>query len=308
MNKKGKGKAWVVPVLVILIVGMLAVAIYGIYSLKPTEQEAIGPQTNTGGGATGGTYISTGATTLSFVGSDALQPGTSVTPTTQISIDGSSFYGTNNVTTASPRNVLEILATATGYHAVRLTGKEVPAAPTFPISVPLYGNASITVTMFSTNNVVLTNGGGAQNQTVTAGGAYTIPFRFDGQDKKSTDEMRCVLETTSGTNTSTIVMSSSDLSPVLIGQNKPSIYTLQGTGSAVYVYDISPVTGAVSKNGQIQIVSNTGKTLAQNKLLLTCYAKEWFIDSTTGKATFGIEDSTGTAKYQAAYTYTVQFV
>lgn len=284
----------------ILLLGIMSYAVF----FKTSNTELAG-QTNAGTSGVG--YISTGATTLTVVGTDKLSPGTSVTGTSLISTDGASYVSGTFSISGSPNQVLNILLvnnSAAGYHNTVADGVKVPTSPTGVIDAKFVKNASITINVFNTNSV-LTTSTGTVNQTVTTGGAYNMKIRLDGQDKASTQDMRCILE--SSTTADMDKISLSGLGAVYVGMAKPASYTLAGANSQVWVYDIAAVEGAVSPEGTIAAASKTSKTLAGNYMKITCNTKEYFLDSTTGKVVYDIEDSLGNAKSMASYTDTVYF-
>jgi hypothetical protein len=249
-------------------------------------------------------YISTGSTTLSFVSTDALQPGTTIGGTGWVGVNGGNLK--SGVTAVNPIDNLEILfVNNTAYHNVYITGHSVPKAPTDPIGVAAKGNASISLTMFNTNNQVLDANGASTNQSVTTGGSYNMQIRMDGQDKKSTNDMVCILEASDGTKADKMTLNG--FSASYKGMAKPSSYTLIGSTSAIWVYDVPAIEGAVSPTGTIGITSKTSQTLAGVQFKVTCRTKEYFIDSITGKVVYDIEDSAGTAKSMASYSFTDYF-
>ena len=298
MNKSGKKNM----TSTLLTIGVIVIAlILAVQFLKPTQQTALG----TGSQVSSQGYIATGSTTFSYSAVDALSSGTTVGYASRTSVNDGAYTAT--VTTGSPGNKLNVLfVNNSNYHNAYVTGITVPAAPTMPLTVQFYKNSSATISMFNMNNVLLTNGGGANNQSVaSAGQSFNLPIRFDGVDKTSTQDMRCILEATAGANVSDVVLTG--LGAVKVGNSKPNWYSLIGTGSSVFVYDIAAVNGAVSPSGTVSLVSASGKTFAGNYLVITCYTKENFLDSSTGKVSYGTEDSLGNLQSMAAYTYKVGF-
>jgi hypothetical protein len=263
---------------------------------------------NNGSGGNNGNnnqYIVSSSTALSYAGVDALSPGTTVGSISYTSVNGGPFV--TGITTASQGDTLAILlVNGTTYHSVSIPSNTVPAGKTTDvITANFYANASVSITVFNTNGVAITNNGGATNQTVATGGAYNMNVRLDGQDKKSTQDMRCVLESSDGSKADTVTLSG--LGASYIGMAKPSSYTLAGANSQVWVYDISPITGATSSSGTIAVTSKTSQSLTGTKVIMQCFTKEYYIDSTTGKVAYGMEDSLGNLKSWASYKFTVYF-
>ena len=301
MNKTGKtGTLLTVGVIALLaILGFIAYSIY-------VPQTALGGQANVGAGDIG--YISTGATTLTFVPVDALQSGTSVATTNWVGVNGGDFK--SGVTSASPNNELEILfVNDTQYHNAYVKGLKVPAAPTFTINsaqgAKLLGNATVTLTMFNTNNDVMDESGAATNQSMSTGSSANMALRLDGQDKKSTQDMVVVLEASDGTKIDKLVLSGPGAK--YIGMAKPTSYTLAATTSQIWVYEVPAIEGAVSVNYVIGALSKSGQDASGTYFKVSFITKDYFIDSVTGKVGYAIEDSLGTSQSMAKYSFTDYF-
>lgn len=297
MNKTGKSNK-IITVGVIALVLLLAVIGAKVFGFLP--QTALG--NNGGNGGSGVPYISTGSTALSLAAVDALKTGTSVGTSNKISVNGAAY--TAGITSASPNNKLGILVNASGYHNQYVKDYVVPNSPTAVIPVSMNKNSSgVTTTIFNTNNLVVN--GVATNQTVAVGGAYTMPIRFDGSSLETTQAMRCIIEASNGTAADKVTFNVAGAS--YIGNSKPNWYTLSGTNSDIFVYDMPEVANAASIPGTIQITSASGTTLAASSLKVSCFSKEWFIDTNDGQVKFDVEDSLGTRQSAFALTSTVQF-
>lgn len=295
MNNKGEGKVpgwlWIVGIGIVL----LLIANPGFFS------NIFGNNASPTGG---GSPIVTSATTLTFASVDALSPGTSLTGTSNIAVNGAAFK--TGITSASGGDVLDVLLTNLTYHASVIKGYIVPTSKaSVVIPAPMYKNASVTMTVFNTNNLAMTDGGNV-NQTVVTGGSYNLAIRIDGQDKASTGDMRCILEASDGTKAQLVTLTGLG-GATYVGMSKPSSYTLGGTSAQIWVYDVPAIVGAVSPTGTISITSQTSQTLSTTYLKVACRTKENFIDSNTGKLAYDIEDSLGTSKSGAQYSFTGYF-
>jgi hypothetical protein len=274
---------------------------YAVFFKAP--QTALGGQTN--GNGVG--YISTGSTTLTVIGTDKLSPGTAVTGTSLVSTDGGSFVADDFSLSGSPNQILSLILvnnSAGGYHNVKVDTVKIPTSPTGVVDVKFVKNGTVTINVFNTDSVKTTSTG-TVNQTVAAGGAYNMKVRLDGSDKVSSQDMRCILESNTTGDMDKITLSG--LGASYIGMAKPASYSLAGANSQVWVYDIAAVEGAVSLDGTVAVASKTSKTLAGNYMKITCKTKEYFLDTTTGKVAYDIEDSLGNAKSMANYVATVYF-
>lgn len=251
-----------------------------------------------------GTTIVTSATTLSFVSVDALQPGTSIGGTGWVGVNAGSLK--SGVTSVNPKDNLEILfVNATTYHNKYIPSIAVPSVTAFPLEVKALKNATVTVKVFSDENSLLDASGAATNQSITTGQSVNMELKLLGTDKTSTQDMVCILE---GNGTSVDKMTLSGSGASYKGMSKPSSYSLIGSESQIWVYDVTPVEGSVTKVFTIGVQSKTSKDPSASQWKITCNTKEYFIDSVTGKVAYDIEDSSGTAKSMASYSFTDYFL
>lgn len=283
------------------LIVIAALAVYAIFFQTP--QTALGGgQSSTGTPTGAGTYISTGSTTLRYAGSDELT-GAAVTPTTATRVGPTGPY-VASITTASPGDKLSVLLTAAGYHAAYIDSYTVPMAPTSTQPVVFKANGTVTIDFFNTNGVIATNA--VANQTATVGGVYNLKIRMTGSSNKDTGNMRCILEGEAGTNISKIELTGFGAVKSTFG--KPNSYSLLGANSATWIYDVSPIVGAVTPEGNLVITSNTGKSLAGSRVKVTCETIENFIDPNSGLVVQGVEDSNGLLQSAAVYSSTIYFV
>jgi hypothetical protein len=256
-----------------------------------------------GSGAGAPTSIVTGATTLTLTGQDALKTGTTFTGTTNIGVNGGVMK--TGVTSADQNDKLELLLTNTSYHAGYFPNEAVPQGKlTFIKQYSLYKNASVTVSLFNSNNVAMDDV--LVNQTVTTGSNPSMMIKLEGTDKASTNAMRCILEANDSTKVNKLELSG--LGATLKSVGKPSFYTLAGTSSAIWIYDIDAIVGSDPVSGYVKATSVTGQDMSASYFKVTCYSKEYFIDSLTGKVAEDIIDSDGsTARYLSTFTDTGYF-
>lgn len=297
MDKKGQKNGafvWIV----------LAVIVFYAYSQGAFTGQA-SDQTST----TVPPYISTGSTTITLSAVDAAQPGVLTGGTTKVSVDGTAYVTDDFSISASPNQVLNVLVVnGTTYHNQVVQNYKVPASPTASVEAKLNANAtSIQMTVFNSNSVALTNGGGAVNETVATGQARSLNMRIDGQDKTSTQDMRCILEATDSSKANLLQLTNFP-GVAKVDTGKPNWYTLAGASSGVWVYDISAITGVTSATGTLSYTSQSGQSMANTKAIVDCYTKEWFLDTNDGTVKFGVEDSLQNLKSMAHYKFTVQFV
>ncbi|MFA6073981.1 MAG: hypothetical protein WC758_07740 [Candidatus Woesearchaeota archaeon] len=251
---------------------------------------------------------------------DRQSAGTSVgTSGNQYSVNSGAFGAlTLGTTTAQQGQLIDILfVNNTQYHNKLVTGvKSTPT--TFPISVQLDKNASVTENMYNTVGQVMSNGLGAwtTNQTRLGNGAtYNFKDEMQAASLTSTGDMLCVIEIVNGVNAST-----SPLGAVLtggpgvtfVGTSKPTWYTTNTSNSNVYLYDVKALDSSATQTFNLQINSKTtgefgasaGGNFGVSKI---CYTKETFLDPNSGKVVTEVADSNGLLKSIARYEYKVAF-
>lgn len=266
--------------------------------------------------ATGGNnYLPTGTYTIAVSGTDAQASGTSVVPTVSSSINDAAFSTTP--TTIVPGQTLAMVLNKTGYHSAYVPSFTA-SATSFPVPVKFNNNATVTENIYSTTGTVLTNGAGANavNQTNGGNGAsYTLKDEMSASALTSTQDMVCVIEITAGNNASSTppgAILSGSINGVAVtaaGTSKPVWYSVAGTNSNVYLFNVPAISTPSTQTLYINLNSkSTGAFPLGGKMIKSCYTKEWFIDPNTGKATFDVADSNGNLKSIATYTYTIEFV
>lgn len=286
MAKKISPALAVFSVIVIIAIAALFYAVF-----FKTPQTAVNLNGGSGNGGAG-TYISTGATTLSFDTADETT-GAALNSTSQVRIGETGTFQ-SGVTTASPGNNIYALLAATGYHTVYTDKLIVPTSPTAHFPANMKGNGTVAIDVWNTNDVLMANAGAGTNQTASVGAVYNHRIRLTGSSNKDTGDLRCILEAENGSAVNKIELTG--FGAVLQGVGKPQFYTLLSSNSAVWVYDISPIVGAVTPQGNLIVTSNTGKTTTNSRVKVTCFTKENFIDSNTGKPAYDIQDSNGVQK------------
>lgn len=296
---------WVVVAIVVIVIGMSQGWFAGL-----------GGNAAPAGNA-GTNNIVTSSTTLSLSAYDAQASGTSVGVASTVGVDGQPLAsGVTSVSQGS--KLVALLTNSTAYHTALFTGT-VPATTNMIKSVPLNKNASLTIAVYNNAKAAMSNGVGATNQSVTTGSAPTMELDLTGTSLASTQDMICILE---GSDTSKInKLELNGFSASFIGTSKPSSYTLAGGSSGVWVYKVPAITDASLRVGSIYAESKQGQDMSGKYFILTCKTSEYFNDANANANTvnayaqkvaepniyYGIEDSQGTAKSMASYTFTGYF-
>ena len=271
-----------------------------------------GQNVNTG---TGTTIVTTNPT-IAFSGSDKGQVGTSVFSNYYASVytsatDNGNFGAINSPTTAVPGQKIDFLiANGTSYHSTILKGLQINAG-SFPYSVQFDKNASMTENVYTTTGVVLASG--TQNQTNLGNGAsYNFKDEMTAGALTSTNDMVCVIEIEAGNNASvtpigaTLALNGANIA--LKSTSKPVWYSVLGTNSNVYLFDVPAISTTATQTFTIGLnAKSTGAFTATTRAVKGCYTKEHFIDPNTGELSYDVADSNGAMKSMALYTKTIVF-
>lgn len=293
-----KIQGWLLAVIVgIVVIAAFQMHWFGLGLASTGEQTQTGPS-----------YISTGATTLTVVGSDSLSPGTSVTGTSQVSVNGGLFAAGTFSISASPNDVLDVLViNGTTYHNAVVSAAKTPQAPTGRINVALAKNASVTENIYTTTGLVIASG--TQNQTDLGNGAsYNLKDEMTAAALTSTNDMVCIIEITAGNNASTTPAGATLNGQNAISTSKPIWYTTAGINSNVYSFNVPAISSSATQTFTVGLnAKSTGRFSAGSQMIKTCYTKENFVDPNTGKLVYDVADSNGLVKSMAAYSKTVTF-
>lgn len=251
-------------------------------------------------GAAGGTTVITAATTETVAGSDAQNPGTVVSGTTQVSVNGGTFVSDDFSISTSPGEVLDILVlNGTTYHNTVLK-KTVPNAVTDRIDAKLFRNATVTVTAYD-QFTSLDASGASSNASIASGESKNLDIYLQGTTEQSTQDMICIVETSDNTKVEEVILAGAGATKTSRG--KPSAYTLLGTSSSVWVYDMAPIDSSAKRQYTLTIKSKAGQDASSSQFKIACLTKEHFLDSRTGKLMYDVEDTSGTAKSMASYSF-----
>lgn len=286
------------------LVGLFVVLVAGLYTGK-IQLPTLGGTGTLAGSSPGTTNVvvaSSSGITLTWTGTDRLKPGTSISPSARVSANGGPFQAAtaSGASTFTAGHNLKLLFNVSGYHPVVVDAGVVPTQGPMVVPVTMLANASITITGKNTNGEVMVVNGGATNQSVSTDSSANMEIRFDGQGYKGTGPMLCVLEASDSTSIQELTLNGNGAS--FRGREKPASYTLAGTGSAIWVYDVPSIEGSVSPTYIVGMTSKSGQDASGDYFIISCMTKESFIDSVTGQLVQdAIEDSAGTAQHLAKY-------
>jgi hypothetical protein len=251
---------------------------------------------------------------------DLQSAGTTVGTTgNQFSVNSGAFSAlTLGTSTAQQGQTVDILfVNGTTYHNAYVTGIVV-STTSFPVTVKLNKNATVTENMYNTVGQVMSNGvgGWVTNQTqLGTGSTYNFKDEMQAASLTSTNDMLCVIEIVNGVNAST-----SPLGAVLTGgsgvtfvsTSKPTWYTTNSSNSNVYLYKVKALSTSATQTFNLAVTAKTLGDFAPSAggnfgLAKTCYTEETFLDPNTGKVVTDVADSNGLLKSMAAYSYKIAF-
>ena len=226
---------------------------------------------------------------------DALAKGTAVSPTYKASINGAASSAVTSGTTAfTVGDNVVIFATASDYLDNVMDSFTVGCGA-MNKQMELYSassdNPSVRIKNddgdFMTDNAA----GGATNQTVlSAGESFTVDYEISGTNLESSGDMVVVVELGSAANVTDVTMTGATKVAI------PTIHTTLVAGSKVVAFEVPAVVGADKATYPITVSLTSGKIIS-GAVYTDVYAKQWFIDD-DGSFQYGIQDSTGDAKYE----------
>lgn len=306
MNNKGKGQL-LIGIGVFAVIALLAVMVYYV-AVKETTYPGTTQTITTGEGA--GTIVTTNPI-ISIIGNDAQQSGTAVsTSGSKYQVNKGGFNSvTLGTTTAIPGQIVDLLlVNNSNYHNAVLKDISVNV-DSFPVGVKFNKNASVIENLYTTTGLVITTGGGAQNQTDLGNGAtYNLKDEMTAGSLTETQDMICIVEITAGSNASTTAGAVTYGGKAPVSTSKPTWYSTAGTTSNVYQFEMPSLKSSNTVTNTLHLeAKSSGRFSATSYVKKSCYTKEWFVDDVTGVLTFDVADSNGNLKSMAIYTYTAYF-
>ncbi len=308
------------PALIFIVLGVFAVI--GILTFavffRPATQTQLGGGTQTTQGGTGGaaTIVTTNPT-IAFTGQEAQNIGTAVSPVGyRVSVNNGAFAGVvaSGTGTAVPGQSDTFLLNSSGYHSAIVTGLAITPS-VFPYTVQFDKNASVTeVIAYPYANTNIANGLGVNNITNAGvnGASYILNDHMYGTTQASTNDMLCLYELTEGVNataTGVQVSGAGITADAKYANSIPAWYTPAGVNSRVWGFDVPAIKSSGDTASTITLQTLPTKSFsAGDRLIKTCYTKENFIDSATGKLAYEVADSQSNAiQSLARYTFTGYF-
>jgi len=287
-NKKGQVQQMFIGIIFIAIVSIIAIGFVAPEKLpflsvgSDAEIERTGCQESSG--------------TVSFGSIDTLDKSESVATSERVKVDGASPATSGTAYTVG--DSLSILWSNSTY-IDRVTTVTIPCGtkviePTNGYS-GLYKFTAPTIRLFNTNGDIISDNGGATNQTaINAGGNANIEIKMDGVDKESTGSMVCVLEHTNTSAVNTITLSG------LGGATKtdvPGFYSVSSAGSKAVAYKLPAIVGAKTVSGTVGVQMKSGEQYPDQAITMTCYGEQAFEDIDGTFVSAGVEDSDEIIKY-----------
>ena len=302
-SKTSTGVTIILTVLVVLVVVGGIIGLVAVFSPKTLQttfpSQTTGPnQTSSNGGNT----IVTTNPTIAFVAQQAQNIGTTVTAAYQVAVNANTGFGAvtaSGTGTAVPGQTDNFLINATGYHSAPIYNVLITPS-IFPYTLQLNKNASVTeVVFYPYSGLNIVNAGGVSSGNITNigsnGAAYQLNDNMYGTTQTSTQDMLCLVEVTDGVNVTSTGAQLTGTGVVPDSQYTNSIpawYTPAGVNSRVWGFDVPAITSSTATPLTLTIQTLTTKSMVLgDKVIKTCYTKEYIVDSKTGQITYEVADS-----------------
>jgi hypothetical protein len=292
-----KKQAKTSPGMMVMVIGIIAVV--GILSFMAFGDQVPAVDPDAPAVPSGECPESTGILTINGV--NALNKGTSVTPTTVLAGIGSNAVATNvtsGTTTFPVGSSLKLVVGLPDYIATTID--TVMECGGTILEVPLYqatsDNPAIRIKNDDDTFMGDSAAGALQNQTLpSAGETLSLEVEFKGTSLESSGEGVWIIETPAGSG---VNISKIELDGVA-GRSVETVHASANAGSKIVAFDIEPIVGSVTVKKTLTIAF-TPTGIVTGGVLTDWYAKQAFVDD-DGSVGFGIEDSDGTAQHENTF-------
>lgn len=238
---------------------------------------------------------------LILIGKDYFSPGIGITGNYFISTNNGAYVSAVSPVMTAPGDNLKILAMNSGYHNTYLT-YTIPNSPNSLLDVPLKKAAIVTPQIY--DNFQILDSGNTVNLDANVNSNFALNVRLTGTSGQSSSDLICVLEADS-TKISSMTLSGAGVN--YLGEVKPSSHLLLMPSSKVWIYSLPSIEYAVLKYYNLNINSKAGMDASGTKWGISCYSKEYFLDSASGQVLYNIDDSQGTLKSLTKFAFTDTF-
>jgi hypothetical protein len=291
MNKKGMKTGGVVLVILVSLVALMLLGLGGYFLYNASQNVNVEGTTNPN--LCGD---STGVLTVNAI--NKLDQGTAIAGETITAgvEDGSVVTSVTSGTTAfAIGSKVKVLVSNSSF--IDESFDFVMPCGGYILQAPLYASASTNpgVRIKNDDGDFMSDAiaGLTTNQTsLSAGETVNLEVEFQGVNKESTGDLIYIVELPASTSANVTEINMAGATKV----NTPSVHTLQNAGSKVQAFKIPAVIGADKKTYVLSIVLSSGKIISGG-VYTDWYSEQEFID-TNGQLAKGVQDSSGTAKYE----------
>ncbi|QGH73148.1 MAG: hypothetical protein [Siphoviridae sp. ctjeG17] len=306
---KGIKPIWVIVIAVVAVIGTVwFTGGQGLSAAGGSDQATVTTAATT---ATSLAGCNTASTDLTYVGFDKLKPGTAVTVSSRVSVNGGT-YVSGKVTDSPGNNLKVLLINGTTYHNALIETTQLPCRGTFDFQKGVDGynglkkNASLTVKVINDDGDATGTGsaGNTNNQTMSSGSSANMKLVLQGSADAATNDLRCVFEATEKAAVKDINVFG--LGAVEVQGGVPRFYNQLNGSSELWVYDLNEVENAVSLEGSINVESESAVDASGTRMIIQCFSKEFFVD-TDSTVKYGVENADGTQQSLLATNRSVYF-
>jgi hypothetical protein len=282
----------------LVMVGIFAI---GAVQLGWTEQWGLSPffgtvVSVTGEGSTGGTSGGTldvcdksTKTTVTLSSVDAYTDAPAGT-THRYRLNGAPALTVSNAgtLTASPGDSLEVLfgneTDGTYYGSKKVVA--IPCTGSYTVSDKLYRNGTVTIKVYNTDSNLITETGGAQNQSLTAGDVKTLKATIEGTFERGLPYGGVLVVESNKTSMDDVIVS--------LGGQETTVPTLHsvtfGGEGQRRAFTIPPILSTQMLEGTITLDvddTNSPGEVIGDAVKLTLYANDLYIDEAKGGVIVG---------------------
>lgn len=296
-RKSNKGNNW----------KMFGIAILAVFLvLGSLMLFGVGDQASLTGGNDNadGDVLSAGcntAPTLSVSVKDALNQATAVTTGTLYSVNGEYF-------TTAPSFALgdevQVIANASSYIDV-LSEKVTMVCGANTLNLNIYDYTAPTIEIKEDNTVLsdAVTAGTVNGSALASGGSQTFDVVFTGHDKDTTGDFIYVVELSTTAKVSAVNMYDANGNSLEV-VSVPDFYTATLTSPKMVAFKVPAIVNAVEKAYKVTIVAKSGQTV-EGAVYTTAYVGEPIVDTDGSFLPFAVENSDGTADYEATLDYDI---
>lgn len=239
--------------------------------------------------------------TLSISAKDSQAQATSLSPGALYNVNGVYFA---TAPTFARGDKVQVISNLSGYIDV-LSPIQTLDCGANTLSVLMNDYTAPTVKILE-DSITLTDSvtGSSNGSAVVSGGSETFTVQFVGHDKDSTGDIIYVIELASTAKVSSVTMyADAQLEEVDV----PEFYANTLSSPKVIAFKVPAIVGAVEKEYKMTFVAKSGQTI-EGAVYTTAYVGEPLVEDDGSFTAWAVEDSTGTANYEATFDYDIALI